>query len=260
MHFTWEKRDKVLADLHVHGMAHGEFNHSKEAIRPFIEYAESRGLEVLGFAEHDWFLEEIKFELIRSLQVETPVSLRVGLEVDHRPGLDCAGLTKEYPFDYLIGSVHEIDGFLFDHPDYIEVYEQWDSDLLYAAYFERLEDLIESDCYDIVGHFDLIKVFGCRPKKSILPAVTDLLQLIKQKHLVVEVNTSGRYKPAGEKYPSDDILLLCRSLDIPITLGSDAHMPRHVGRDLADQVEALTRMGFREIVTFKGRKPEFHSL
>ena len=58
MHFTWEKRDKVLADLHVHGMAHGEFNHSKEAIRPFIEYAESRGLEVLGFAEHDWFLEE----------------------------------------------------------------------------------------------------------------------------------------------------------------------------------------------------------
>lgn len=250
----------MLADLHVHGMAHGEFTHSKEEILSFIKYAESRGLKVLGFAEHDWFLDNIGFQVIRGLQEETPVSLRIGLEVDHKPGGDSLGLLKDYPFDYLIGSVHEIDGFLFDHPDYIDVYKEWDNDQLYAAYFEQLEDLIRCGCYDIVGHFDLIKVFGTRPKKSILPAVTDLLQLIKEKDLVVEVNTSGKYKPVNEKYPSDDILSLCRSLDIPITLGSDAHMPSHVGRDLADEAEVLVEMGFREIVTFRERKPELHSL
>lgn len=250
----------MLADLHVHGMAHGEFAHSEEDIRPFIHQAEIRGVKVLGFAEHDWFLDRIGFELIRSLQSETPVALRVGLEVDHKPGLDAGGMIKDYSFDYVIGSVHEIECFLFDHPDYIHEYKNWDNDSLYAAYFERLEDLITSDCYDIVGHFDLIKVFGCRPSRSIIPAVTDLLRLIKDKDLVIEVNTSGRYKPVGEKYPSDDILKLCREMDIPITLGSDAHVPVNVGRDLENQAKALAAMGFREIVTFKGRMPEFNKL
>ena len=250
----------MLADLHIHGMAHGEFSHSLEDIWAFIQQAERAGLGIIGFAEHDWFLKDIGFELIRSLQEKTTVALRVGLEVDHRPGLDLCGMIKELPFDYLIGSVHEIDDFLFDHPDYIDVYKEWDNDKLYAAYFQRLEDLINCGSYDIIGHFDLIKVFGCRPKRSIMPAVTDLLGLVKKKDLVVEVNTSGRYKPVGEKYPSDAILGLCRDFDIPITLGSDAHVPANVGRDLAEQAEALLEMGFRELVTFNRRKPELHSL
>ena len=250
----------MLADLHVHGMAHGEFSHCLEDILPFVLRAEVCGVEVLGFAEHDWYLEEIDFELIRGLQPQTSVALRVGLEVDHTPGLDCVARTKDYPFDYLIGSVHGIGDFLFDHPDYIEEYAKWDNDVLYAAYFERLEDLINCGCYDIVGHFDLIKVFGCRPKGSIVSAVTDLLALIKARDLVVEVNTAGRYKPVGERYPSDEILHLCRKMAIPITLGSDAHIPDYVGRDLAEELEVLVEMGFKEIVTFKERKPKLHYL
>lgn len=250
----------MLADLHVHGMAHGEFTHSEDDLWPFIKQGENCGLDILGFAEHNWFLKDIGFELIRNLNERTPVDLRVGLEVDHKPGIDCTSIIKDYPFDYLIGSIHEIDGFLFDHPDYIDEYKQWDNDQLYTAYFERMEDLVRWGCYDIVGHFDLIKVFGCRPQKSILPAVTDLLRLIKKKDLVVEVNTSGRYKPVGEKYPSNEILEICRKLDIPVTLGSDAHVPACVGRDLASQAKALAEMGFREIVTFNRREPEFHSL
>lgn len=250
----------MLADLHVHGMAHGEFSHSQEELWPFITKAEDSGIAVLGFAEHDWYLDHIGFELIRSLQARTPVALRVGVEVDHRPGLDWNNLIKDYSFDYIIGSVHEIDGFLFDHPDYTEEYKKWDNDPLYSAYFERLEDLMRFGSCDIVGHFDLIKVFGCRPRKSILPAVTDLLLLARKKDLVIEINTSGAYKPVGEIYPSGEILKLCKDLEIPITLGSDAHVPAHVGRDLAAQREALLELGFREIVTFKRRHPQFLSL
>lgn len=250
----------MLVDLHVHGMAHGEFRHSKEDMWPFIRQAEERGLSILGFAEHDWFIESIGFDLIKSLEAETSVALKIGLEVDHKPGRDIAEIIRDYTFDYLIGSIHEIDGFLFDHPAYIDRYNEWDNDQLYAAYFDLLEDLIRSNFYDIVGHFDLIKVFGCRPRRNILFAVSDLLQLLKSKDLVVEVNTSGRYKPVEERYPSDEILMLCRDLKVPVTLGSDAHEPANVGRDLGSEAEALHLMGFREIVTFSRRKPEFLSL
>lgn len=250
----------MLVDLHVHGMAHGEFSHSPKDLLPFIHRAEVCGIEILGFAEHDWYLEKIDFRLVRSLQIQTSVALRLGLEVDHKPGLDSAAITGDYPFDYLIGSVHEIGDFLFDHPDYIDEYVKWDNDKLYAAYFDLLEDLIRYGGYDIVGHFDLIKVFGCRPKGSIISVVTDLLSLIKARDLVVEVNTSGRYKPVGEKYPSDEILILCRKMGIPITLGSDAHVPDNVGRDLKEQVEGLLEMGFKEIVAFEERKPILYYL
>ena len=250
----------MLVDLHVHGMAHGEFKHSEEELRAFLDCAEKQELDILGFAEHDWFLEDIDFPLIRQLQGSTPVELRVGVEVDHRPGREPFGKLDTYPFDYLIGSVHEIDGFLFDHPDYLEMYKKWDRDALYTAYFELLEDLIRSGSYDVVGHFDLIKVFGCRPSKSIVPVVTDLLEQVKKKDLVVEVNTAGKYKPVGELYPSREILQLCLDLGVFITLGSDAHLPSHVGRDLAEQAEVLVGLGFKEVVAFKNRKPEFHSL
>lgn len=250
----------MLVDLHVHGMAHGAFSHTQEEIRNFINYAEERGIGILGFAEHDWFLDKIDFQMLRSMQSSTWVALRVGLEVDHRPGLmDAKGLDK-YPFDYLIGSVHEIDGFLFDHPDHIEIYREWDSDSLYYAYFEVLEDLIMSGAYDIIGHFDLIKLFGCRPTRSITGPITDLLEAVKKRDLVVEVNTAGKYKPVGEIYPGPDILRLFRELGVPITLGSDAHEPSHVGRDLAEQAGILAEMGFKEVVTFRGREPEFHSI
>lgn len=246
----------MLVDLHIHGMAHGELSHSPQSLMGFIQWAEKRCLAVMGFAEHDWFLEDIDFQLIRQLQGSTPVQLRVGVEVDHRPGKRL----PELPFDYRIGSVHEINGFLFDHPDYLEVYRQWDPDDLYTSYFELLEDLITCGCYDIVGHFDLIKVFGCRPKKSITKVVTDLLQLAKMKDLVVEVNTAGKYKPIGEIYPDIEILRVCKALEVPITLGSDAHLPDHVGRDLALQADHLVNLGFKEIVSFKNRVPELHSL
>jgi len=241
-------------------MAHGEFSHCHDDILPFIRCAEACELGVLGFAEHDWYLNEIDFELIRALEHQTPVKLRVGLEIDHRPGLDSPAVTGQYPFDYLIGSVHEIDGFLFDHPDYLAEYANWDNDRLYQAYFERMEDLIRCGHYDIVGHFDLIKVFGCRPKRDFIPVITDLLQLLKVKDLVLEVNTSGIHKPVNEKYPSDEILRICSMMDIPITLGSDAHLPNNVGRDLAEQARSLVDMGFKEIVSFDNRKPTFHSL
>jgi len=60
--------------------------------------------------------------------------------------------------DYLIGSVHFIDGWGFDNPEFIGRYEHEDIDLIWQKYFDTIEAMAEAKLFDIVGHLDLIKV------------------------------------------------------------------------------------------------------
>jgi len=253
----------MLVDLHIHGMAHGNFNHTPEQLLPFIQAAEKKGIDVVGFAEHIWYLEEINFAVLKQMAGMNPrMDIRVGLEIDHRPG-DHGEIRNSicpYSFDYLIGSVHEIEGWMFDHPDYVANFDLWDIDRLYEKYFFLVEDLVRSGIYDIIGHFDLIKINGHRPSKKIEEFVFPILELAAKKDIVVEVNTSGIYKPVNEIYPSLKILKICKDLRVPVTLGSDAHLPDHVGRDIALAAKILMQLGIKEVVSFKGRKPILHSL
>jgi histidinol-phosphatase (PHP family) len=41
-----------------------------------------------------------------------------------------------------------------------------------------------------------------------------------------------------------------------VTLGSDAHVPADVGRDLDRAVEALRAVGYRSVLVFRNRTPE----
>ena len=248
----------MLVDLHVHAMAHGEYEHTYENLRLFMKAAAAADIQVLGFAEHDWFVERFNPQVIYETALDHPeIKILMGMELDHRIGgyNDAAEKTSRYPFDYVIGSVHEIGTWMFDHPNYTETFCEWNIDELYAEYFSLVEDMALSGLYDVVGHLDLIKVFGHRPVGDIRNFAEEALLLIKKKDMVVEVNTSGKYKPAGEAYPSTQLLVRCLSLGVPITLGSDAHRPAHVGRTLKDSVVELKEIGFREVVYFNQRRP-----
>ena len=45
-----------------------------------------------------------------------------------------------------------------------------------------------------------------------------------------------------------------------ITIGSDAHVPEHIGFHFDEAQELLRSCGFRYFTTYTRRKPEFHSL
>ena len=219
----------MLIDLHIHGMAHGEYSHSREELLPFIQNAKGAGISIIGFAEHDWYLEDINHALLKNLGEENEMDILVGVEVDHGGNaLQKAEELSKYDFDYLIGSIHEVNGWPFDHPDHRDGFSKWDIDSLYSEYFSLMENLISCGIYDIVGHMDLIKIYGHRPNKNIDDYVRPLLKTAAEKDMVVEVNTSGVYKPVGEIYPGRRILEICKQLGVPITLGSDAHLPGHV--------------------------------
>ncbi|MDW7675569.1 MAG: histidinol-phosphatase HisJ family protein [Bacillota bacterium] len=253
----------MLVDYHVHGLAHGDYNHTLEDIEPFVKTAVKKGMSELGFTEHDRYLNQINFDLYSELQKMYPqLKIRIGLEIEFREGREKEFINYAcaYDFDYTIGSVHEISNWPFDHPDHIKEYDNWETDKLYERYFNIIALMANTSQCQVVGHLDLIKVFGFRPKKNILSFLLPALAAIKAANMVAEINTNGWYKPVNEVYPAFDVLKECYNADIPITLSSDAHHPDQVGRDI-DKANALAKKaGYTKVATFVQKQIVFQPL
>lgn len=228
------------------------------------------GLAEVGFADHfpllhlrdpnlTMGLEEVplyvaEVEKLREAYPDIPI--RLGIEADFIPeqAERLGELLSRHRFDYIYGSVHYLDGWGFDDPRYLDGYEGRDLRELYRRYFQVLGDAAESGLFDILAHPDLVKKFGFRPPGDIAALYEECLERIASSGLAVEVNTAGLRKPAREIYPHPDFLGRCRELDIPVTLGSDAHAPEEVGMDFDLAVLMLREAGYQEIAFFEGRR------
>jgi histidinol-phosphatase (PHP family) len=258
---------RYLVDYHLHTPRCG---HAQGRPGSYVERARQLGLAEVGFADHlpllhlrdphlSMGLEELPLYLeevqeLRELYPDIPI--RLGIEADYVPGeLErLRELLSGRPFDYVYGSVHYLDGWGFDDPRYIDGYRGRDLRRLYLRYFEVLGDAAECGLFDILAHPDLIKKFGFRPPGDLSELYEDCLLRVAASGLAVEVNTAGLRKPAQEIYPHPDFLRRCRELDIPVTLGSDAHAPEEVGRDFEPAALMLEEAGYEEIAVFEGRR------
>lgn len=248
----------MLLDYHVHAVAHGEYDYSPAWIGKFLARASEFGLQEIGLAEHDEYRKLVNHALIAEIQGQFPgLRIRRGLEVDFIPGRE--QVIKDFlacgNYDYVIGSVHFIDGWGFDHPDYRQGFESRDVDEIYQAYFNLVKQAVESELFDIMGHIDLIKIWGHRPSRHNIAFYLDpVLKSIKAQGIVIEINSGGMRKPVGEIYPGPEILNMMKALDIPITLGSDAHHPDQVGEGLQQAAHLACQAGYRKVVRFEGRR------
>jgi histidinol-phosphatase (PHP family) len=249
-------------DLHNHTT---RCNHATGTVDEYIQKAINLGIDIYGFSEHapmDFDKKyRISFEEMSSYESEIlqakerykdSIDIHLGYEVDFLPGyIDDRVLNAKV--DYLIGSVHFLDKWGFDNPEFIGQWQSRDIDDIYKEYFEAIRTMAKSGLFDIVGHFDLIKVFKFLPKADIRVLAKDALKEIKKSGMILEINSAGLRKPIGEAYPSKSILELAYEMDIPITFGSDAHSVEQVGFGY-DEVLALAKdVGYSQAVTFKNR-------
>lgn len=184
--------------------------------------------------------------------------VRCGIEADYFPGCENAVRTvlAQAPFDYAIGSVHWLGAWGFDLLDVPGLWDGHDVDAAYRAYFAVLGQAARSGLFDTMAHPDLIKVMGHRPSPALdLAALYDeAAAAFAAGGVAVEVSTAGLRKPVGELYPHPDFLRACYRHAVPLSLASDAHRPEDVGLDF-DRAVALARAcGYREAVTFAGRR------
>ncbi|WP_227767166.1 histidinol-phosphatase HisJ family protein [Zhaonella formicivorans] len=247
----------MLVDLHTHPVAHGSGSYELEHLIAFLTKAREKGIGVIGFSDHDRYLERINFDIKNQLNSYYPeLQVRIGLEVDYFPEkeLKLRQLLGQYQFDYVIGSVHNIADWPFDVPDYIHRYQDWDVDELHRVYFETLTKAAQSGLFQIVGHLDLIKIFNFRPKQDIMGWVEPVLRAIKQSDLTVEINSAGLHKPVAEVYPEERIIARCFELNIPVTISSDAHEASHVGRYGAEIASLLKKIGYNQIAVYTAQQ------
>jgi histidinol-phosphatase (PHP family) len=259
----------VIADYHMH-LRNGQEEIARDTwlVEPFVETARATGIDEIGFTEHVYYfrqtralwtvpnqLERCVYDLEPYVQaiVEARgrgLPVKLGLEVDYVPGREeeMRELLAPYPWDYLLGSVHFIDGLGVDGEprllDEVGVEEGW------RRYFERLERAARSGLFDSLSHPDLVKIFGERVDFDYGPVA----DAIAESGVAVEVSTAGLRKPVGELYPHPDLLAACRERAVPVTLGSDAHSPELVGRDFDHAVRLLRSAGYETVTIFERRE------
>lgn len=246
-----------MIDCHTHPLAHTGGKYTLDMLRPFVEKAIANGLKGLAFTDHEWYKDDIDPEVVERLRQEYPeFKILLGIEIDYAPGREeeIRKIIAGKPYDYTIGSVHHIAGWPFDHPDYQDEYQKWDINNLYEQYFATLAQAVETGLFQLVGHLDLIKVFGYSYAGDLLPVVMPVLEKIKIQGMAVELNTNGLYKPVREIYPSQAILKQCLALNIPVVLSSDAHAAEQVGRDFSLALRMLKNIGYQKIAWIERRK------
>ena len=255
----------MIVDLHNHTIM---CNHAEGTIDEYIAKAIESKTKIFGFSEHapmDFDPKyRISFEQMKEYEnlilsakekYKGKIEILLGYEVDYLEGhMDEKVLNADV--DYLIGSVHFIDKWGFDNPEFIGRYESENIDEIWQKYFDAIENMAKSGLFDIVGHVDLIKVFKYMPEKSILDIAKNALLAIKKADMVLEINMAGFRKPVAEAYPSLEILQEAYKLDIPITFGSDAHAESQVSMFAKEVVAMAKNVGYTKCATFKNRERE----
>lgn len=232
----------------------------------YIQEAIKEGVEVFGFSDHaplQWDAEyrmayeemddyEREFHQLRE-KYAGEIKLILGYEADYLPFKMYSDVFRR-KVDYLIGSVHFLGMWGLDNPSYIGEFQQRGIGEVWREYFGAIRDMARCGMYEIVGHMDLIKIFGHFPSKKPDKSVTEALVAIKKAGMAIEINCSGWSKPVGEQYPSRAILESAYDLGVPITFGSDSHSPRHIAK-MHETAYALARsIGYQEACYFEDHK------
>ena len=249
-------------DYHIHSI----YSDGRSAAEDYIAPALAAGLSEIGFSEHltlfkdleDWNMNPVNINsyinYIETIRKSTnKIKVKTGLEVDF-----FAGKEKEIhdflsilPLDYIIGSVHYLGEKTVDVGP--EFYEGKSIDRLFESYFDSVCAAAASGLFDIIGHCDLIRIYGFKPSTYQEPLYRKLAETMKKHNVAFEVNTNGRNRPLADFYPDRKFLNIFREENVPVCVNSDAHMPSRVGQYFDEAYELLRYVGYSEMAVFENR-------
>jgi len=247
----------------------------------FVREAIKQKFTSFGFSSHaslpfdnDFSIKEEEIpnyvaEIFRlKVQYKNTLPLFTGLECDFIPNVSkpFQYFKQKYGLDYIIGGIHLIDYqgelWFIDGPvaaSYDEgLHQIFQSDIKKAVrqYFYQLCEMIENETFDLLAHFDKIKMhnknrYFTEDEKWYVNHIEETIRLIKKKPLVVEINTRGIYKKRCETfYPSPWIIKKMKEHAIPLTISTDAHQTREISLGFNAAKNILSELGFKEIMVF----------
>ena len=263
-----------------------------EAFR-FVEEAIHQGVVSLGFSTHapvnfptGWTIDpkqtgDYHAEIHRlKREYAERIDIFCGLEADFfNHGMpEIQALYAGYKWDYIIGSIHFIDGirpngqrWCIDgpHEDFLDGWRNiMDCDPLLPVreYFEVTRKMVRQMKPDIIGHLDKIKMQS-RPD-CIIPdthpffreQLMATLEEIAAANCIVEINTRGIQKGLTDYFPGRAAIAEMQKMGIPVTISSDAHTPNSIKYGFEQAEKFLMEVGYRTARVFRNGKWEERNL
>ncbi len=263
----------MKADFHLHSSFSGDSDTASEQI---VQAGLQRGLSAICFTEHydaDYPYDDVCFELdtkaylgrIRELRsvYRGQIDIGFGVELGLQPQLGALyhSYVEQYPFDFVIGSTHLMDG---KDPYYASFWEDCTPEDGIRRFLEiTLENMKAFDDFDVYGHLDyIVRYAPLEPKRFLYGDYGDLtdeiLRFLIDRGKGIEVNTGGYKAGLGCPNPCPEVLRRYRELGGEIvTMGSDAHTVEYVGSFMDEAQDVLRGCGFRYFTLFRERKPVF---
>jgi len=261
----------IVEDLHVHTQFSKD---SKEEPERYITLAIERGIKYLGFSDHidldptdkdyGYYRYEDALSSYNMLKkkYENNLNLFFATEVTYQQDLE-KSIEKNIsgrPYDYIIGSVHRLEGITFSGAHGMPFFKDKDENYSYNMYFDELYRMVNTDFFQIVGHFDIIKrhgvsLYGSFKVEKYREKIKKILATIIEKNMVIEINSSGFRFGLGEQYPTNDIIKMFRDLGgREVTIGSDAHSISNFGAYLEEAVKNTLSIFDFDVIIFKNKK------
>ena len=256
--------------------SHCVFCDGRASMEDFVKFALSAGLKKYGFSSHaplpfhtpwNMDLENMPYYKAEFRRLEekyaSRIGLSLGLEIDYIHHIFGAANNQLYAlddFDYLISSIHyldplpqggffSVDGNFFDFEQGLKTLYNGSIRTAAERYFEITREMLNRGGFHIVGHVDKISHNGSRcadfdiKEKWYVQAVSDILQLIKEKGYLLEINTKS-YLDKGFTYPDVQFFPLIKELQIPVLVTSDCHYPHKVTDGFEAVYKLLKKAGF----------------
>lgn len=207
---TAMERTKFVLDSHTHTVASG---HAYNTINEMVRSAADKGLQLLGITEHAPAMvgscQEIYFQNLKVLPREKyGVRLMFGAELnilDTKGTIDLSEWTLP-GLDVGIASMHP------------GCYESGSRDANTEAYI----NVMDEPHINIIGH----------PDDGRFPVdILALVQAAREKHVLLELNNNSLNPKSfrqNARETDEKMLLACKKYQVPIILGSDAHVEEDI--------------------------------
>ena len=206
---------------HTHKFKEFSFLYTKDS----LDEATFSHFENRKYRSIQEYLNFIKLVRLKSY----PIDIKFGLEVCYfkQYEKELKEELSKYNFDFLIGSVHFIDGFAYDYNK--ESWEGKNVDLIYKRFFEITYDLIKSKLFNHLAHPDAIKIFGFYPSFNLEKYYLKVAKLLKKNNMTTE-NNSGFVRFGFSNYGlNKKFYEILKKYGVKILKSSDAHEYKFIG-------------------------------
>ena len=191
-----------------------------------------------------------------------------GSEIDLRIGMELGEINQDPEtaakcyategLDLVLGSVHAVRG----HMDFylLDYQDQEEAIALVSQYLDESIEMARLGFFDVMAHLGYTIRYMAphginvdfRPFESKLRT---LFAILIGEGRGLELNTSGLRQGVGTTFPTEYIMRLYRDCGGEIvTLGSDAHIPDHIGAHFDAGIALLKRIGFTKLAHYRAHQ------